>query len=62
LGVQGIRLDQLTVQIQLTEQLLLLRRSPRLEHCRLVVFAGGVAGLAVALRLLRRRSLLEEKQ
>jgi hypothetical protein len=32
--MQGIRLDQHTLQIQLTEQLL--------EHCPLVVLAGGV--------------------
>jgi hypothetical protein len=38
LGVQGIRLDQHALKIQLAEQLL--------EHGPLVVLAGGVAGLA----------------
>lgn len=32
---------------------LLLRRSLRLEHYPLVVLAGGVAGLVVAIRLMR---------
>jgi hypothetical protein len=43
------RLDQHSVQIQLAEQL------PQHRPC--MVFAGGVAGLAVAIRL-RRSSLL----
>lgn len=45
LGVERVSLDENTLKIQLAEQL------P--EHCPLVVFAGGVAGLAVAVRLLR---------
>jgi hypothetical protein len=45
LGMQGIRLDQNALEIQLSEELF--------EHRPLVVFAGGVAGLAVAVRLLR---------
>jgi hypothetical protein len=52
--VERIRLDQHTVKIELAKQLF--------EHRPLMVFAGGVASLAVAVRLLRRRSLLEEKQ
>ena len=55
LSMQGIRLDQNALEIQLSEKLLLLRRSLGLEHRPLVVLAGGVAGLAVALRLLRSR-------
>ena len=47
--MQGIRLDQNALEIQLSEKLLLLRRSLGLEHRPLVVLAGGVAGLAVAL-------------
>jgi hypothetical protein len=47
-------LNQNTLKIEFTEQLA--------EHGPLVVVARGIAGLAVALRLLRRRSLLEEKQ
>jgi hypothetical protein len=48
--VERIRLDQHTVKIELGVQLF--------EHRPLMVFAGGVASLAVAVRLLRRRSLL----
>jgi hypothetical protein len=36
--VQGIRLDQYALEIQLVQRLL--------ENCSLVVFTGGVAGLA----------------
>ena len=43
--MKRIRLDQHALKIQLTEELF--------EHSPLMVFAGGVAGLAVALRLLR---------
>ena len=43
--MQGIRLNEYAAQIQLAEQL------P--EHRPLVVFAGGVTSLAVAIRLLR---------
>jgi len=52
--MECICLDQHTVKIELAEQLF--------EHCSLVVLARGIAGLAVALRLMRRRSLIEEKQ
>ena len=45
LGVERVSLDENTLKIQLAEQLS--------EHCPLMVFAGGVAGLAVAVRLLR---------
>ena len=45
LGVERVSLDENTLKIQLAEQL------P--QHCPLVGFAGGVAGLAVAVRLLR---------
>ena len=38
-------LDQHATQIQLTKQLLLLRRSLRLEHGPLMVLPCGVAGL-----------------
>ena len=38
-------LDQNATQIQLTKQLLQLRRSLRLEHVPPMVLAGGVAGL-----------------
>ena len=43
LGVERIRLDQHTAKIELAEQLF--------EHRPLMVFAGGVASLAVAVRL-----------
>jgi hypothetical protein len=43
--MERVRLDEHTAQIQLAEQL------P--QHRPIVVFAGGPAGLAVALRLLR---------
>jgi len=46
--MERVRLDEHAAQIQLAEQL------P--QHRPLVVFAGGVAGLAVALRLLRSSS------
>ena len=45
LGVESIGLDENALQINLAEQL------P--QHRPLMVFANGVAGLAVALRLLR---------
>jgi hypothetical protein len=43
--MERYRLDQYTLQIQLTKQLT--------QHRPLVVFAGGVAALAVAVRFLR---------
>jgi len=45
LGVERVCLGENTLKIQLAEQL------P--EPCPLVVFAGGVSGLAIAVRLLR---------
>jgi len=46
--MKRVRLDQHAAQIQLAEQL------P--QNRPLVIFASGVAGLAVALRLLRSSS------
>ena len=46
--MERVRLDEHATKIQLAEQL------P--QHRPLVVFAGGVAGLAVALRLLSSSS------
>ena len=43
--MQGIRLEQNALKIQLAKELL--------QHRPFVVLPGGVAGLAVALRLLR---------
>ena len=43
--MQGIRLDQNALEIQLSEKLLLLRRSLGLEHGPLMVLPCGVAGL-----------------
>ena len=46
LGRGGISLDQHAAQIQLSKQLLLLRRSLRLEHSPLVGLPCVVSGLA----------------